>query len=67
MRLQFHREYHKTQYEHGMEKCLKQQIVTKTNSLAKGSALDLEKFNYDDDLISMDEMTAIEDLNINSK
>jgi hypothetical protein len=29
--------------------------------------LDLEKFNYDDDLISMDEMTAIEDLNINSK
>jgi hypothetical protein len=56
-----------------LEKHLKQQIyhymasVTKTNSLAKGSTWDLEKFNYNDDLISMDEMNTIEDLNSDSK
>ncbi len=63
----------KTQYEHAMEKRLKQQIdhymasVTKTDSLTKGSTLDLEKFKDNDDLISMDEMTIIEDLNSDNK
>jgi hypothetical protein len=36
--------------------------VSKTESLSKDNTLDLENFNYDDDIKSMDEMTDIEDL-----
>jgi hypothetical protein len=58
----------KTHVSKGIEKNLKEQIdhfmatVSKTESLSKDNTLDLENFNYDDDIKSMDEMTDIEDL-----
>jgi hypothetical protein len=58
----------KTQYEHAMEKRLKQQIdhymasATKTDSLPKEDSLDLDNFNYnDDDLSSIGDTTPVEE------
>jgi hypothetical protein len=57
----------------GVEKHLKEQIdhfmasVSKTESLPKDNNLELENFNYNDDIDSMDEMTNIEDVISNSE
>jgi hypothetical protein len=57
----------------GVEKHLKEEIdhfmasVTKTESLPRDNTLELENFDYDDDIHSMDEMTHIEDLISDSK
>jgi hypothetical protein len=56
----------KSHTSNGIEKHLKEQIdhfmasVSKTESLPKDNTLDLENFNYDDDIISIEELTDID-------